>query len=150
MEQDYLADFPSFGPASSSSSLSAYDKDKSILFSPEDYSSHRSFFDELEERENRKKHFQSVTSSSLPPAWRLSSISNVVAVGESSTAGCFSLLQMDLRCSRPVVQEIRQTRRMLWPLRVQGYNVFVSSVFAGNELCGRIRQIDLRYDKADE
>ncbi|KFG49376.1 hypothetical protein TGDOM2_261370 [Toxoplasma gondii GAB2-2007-GAL-DOM2] len=88
-------------------------------------------------------------AASYSPPWRRSSITSLVAVGESSSAGCFSLLRLDLRCGRPVVQEIPQTRRMLWPLRVQGTNVFVNSVFAANEMCGRVRQIDLRAPSPD-
>ncbi|CBZ52823.1 conserved hypothetical protein [Neospora caninum Liverpool] len=89
------------------------------------------------------------SEASYSPPWRRSSITSLVAVGESSSAGCFSLLRLDLRCARPVVQEIPQTRRMLWPLRVHGSNVFVNSVFAANEMCGRIRQIDLRAPSPD-
>ncbi|KEP66241.1 UNVERIFIED_CONTAM: hypothetical protein HHA_261370 [Hammondia hammondi] len=88
-------------------------------------------------------------AASYSPPWRRSSITSLVAVGESSSAGCFSLLRLDLRCGRPVVQEIPQTRRMLWPLRVQGTNVFVNSVFAATEMCGRVRQIDLRAPSPD-
>lgn len=161
VEQDYLADFPSFGPTTSSSSL-FLDSDerrrdrRGLLCPSEDpvfshtihggEESYRNHLTSTPLSMNFESFFSS-SSSSTPPSWRVSSISNVIAVGESSTAGCFSLLQMDLRCPRPVVQEIRQTRRMLWPLRVHGYSVFVSSVFAGNELCGRIRQIDLRYER---
>ncbi|PFH33282.1 hypothetical protein BESB_084810 [Besnoitia besnoiti] len=99
---------------------------------------------------NRKSVlFAADAPSSYSPPWRRSSITSLVAVSESSSAGCFSLLRLDLRCARPVVQEIPQTRRMLWPLRVHGANVFVNSVFAANELCGRIRQIDLRAPSPD-
>ncbi|OEH77245.1 hypothetical protein cyc_01327 [Cyclospora cayetanensis] len=48
------------------------------------------------------------------------------------------------RLARPVVQKIPQTKRMLWPLRVEGHRAFANGVFGQGDFTGRIQQVDMR------
>ncbi|CDJ42361.1 hypothetical protein, conserved [Eimeria tenella] len=83
-------------------------------------------------------------SSSSSSVLRSSSSSSIFAVGESSATGIFSLLHLDCRLQHPVVMEVKRNKQMLWPLRVQDYNVFVNDIFPQGDFEGRIEQIDFR------
>ncbi|KAL8270761.1 hypothetical protein Esti_005316 [Eimeria stiedai] len=83
-------------------------------------------------------------SQSSSSGLRTSSLSNVFAIGESSGAGSFVLLRLDFRLDRPVVQQVPQSKRMLWPLRMKGHMAFVNAVFGPHDFSGRIHQVDLR------
>uniref|UniRef100_A0A7S1JX79 Uncharacterized protein n=1 Tax=Vitrella brassicaformis TaxID=1169539 RepID=A0A7S1JX79_9ALVE len=77
------------------------------------------------------------------------SVTEVVAVGERSSDGTFSILLLDMRTQQKIVHEIAQNKQMLWPLRVHDVSVFCNVVARTGEKWGRIRQIDLRYAPVD-